>query len=255
VPLWQETQNVQFSQGRYTVFLGESTSAGIPAELFASGQPRWLGVKPLLPGEEEQPRVLLASVPYALKAVDADTLGGLPASAFLQANGGNPTSVVVTPAAAADSRERRSVLSPVTTNGGTVGTIPYFSTSTHIESIPTMTYSPTSGVVGVKNLEGVLYADQFSGSDIGAQINAAIAALPSASCTSAGTPCGGTVMIRPSPSGCYSFSTTINIPTSVPVNLAGNGTVSCLLSLDLNTTARGKRFAWPEDGVDPDVFA
>jgi hypothetical protein len=63
VPLWQETQNVQFAQGRYAVFLGESTSAGIPAELFASGQPRWLGVKPLLPGEEEQPRVLLASVP------------------------------------------------------------------------------------------------------------------------------------------------------------------------------------------------
>src|SRR5580692_12381466 len=52
-PLWQETQNVQFSQGRYTVFLGDSTSAGIPAELFASGQPRWLGVRPQLSGEEE----------------------------------------------------------------------------------------------------------------------------------------------------------------------------------------------------------
>lgn len=26
VPLWQETHNVQFAQGRYTVFLGESTS-------------------------------------------------------------------------------------------------------------------------------------------------------------------------------------------------------------------------------------
>src|SRR6202035_5309943 len=38
VPLWQETQNVQFSQGRYTVFLGDSKSTGIPAELFASGQ-------------------------------------------------------------------------------------------------------------------------------------------------------------------------------------------------------------------------
>ena len=87
VPLWQETQNVQFSQGRYTVFLGERKSTGIPAELFAFGQPRWLGVTALLTGEEEQPRVLLASVPYALKAVDADTLGGLPASAFLQAGG------------------------------------------------------------------------------------------------------------------------------------------------------------------------
>src|ERR1700691_673250 len=35
VPLWQETHNVQFSQGRYTVFLGESTTGGIPAELFS----------------------------------------------------------------------------------------------------------------------------------------------------------------------------------------------------------------------------
>src|SRR5580704_11816884 len=87
VPLWQETQNVQFSQGHYMVFLGQSKSTGIPAELFASGQPRWLGVTALLPGEQEQPRVLLASVPYALKAVDADTLGGLPAAAFLRAGG------------------------------------------------------------------------------------------------------------------------------------------------------------------------
>jgi hypothetical protein len=62
-PLWQETQNVQFTQGRYTVFLGDSKSTGIPAELFASGQPRWLGVKPQLPGEEERPRVLLATCP------------------------------------------------------------------------------------------------------------------------------------------------------------------------------------------------
>ena len=31
VPLWQETQNVQFSQGRYTVYLGQGTSGGIPS--------------------------------------------------------------------------------------------------------------------------------------------------------------------------------------------------------------------------------
>jgi hypothetical protein len=85
-PLWQETQNVQFSQGNYSVLLGDSTGTGVPTELFASGEPRWLGITALLPGEQEQPRVLLASVPYALKALDADTLGGLPASAFLRAN-------------------------------------------------------------------------------------------------------------------------------------------------------------------------
>lgn len=112
VPLWQETQNVQFSQGRYTVFLGNSTSGGIPAELFASGQSQWLGVKALLPGEEEQPRVLLASVPYALKAVDADTLGGVPASSYLRASPVNSASVAtpVAPSAAVTGAALRSAI-------------------------------------------------------------------------------------------------------------------------------------------------
>ena len=46
-----------------------------------------------LPGEVEQPRVLLVSVPYALKAADADTLGGLPASAFVLAGASGPTTM------------------------------------------------------------------------------------------------------------------------------------------------------------------
>src|SRR5262249_2674803 len=56
---------------------------GLPLDLFATGQARWLGVQPALPGVGEQPRVLLVGVPYALKAADADTLSGKPASAFV----------------------------------------------------------------------------------------------------------------------------------------------------------------------------
>jgi hypothetical protein len=79
-----ETQNVTPDKdGRYAVMLGASTSAGLPTDLFASGEARWLGVQ--AQGQPEQPRVLLLSVPYALKAADAETLGGKPASAFLQA--------------------------------------------------------------------------------------------------------------------------------------------------------------------------
>ena len=90
--LWQETQNVQLDQqGHYEAMLG-AMSQGIPLDLFSSGEPRWLGVQAQLPNEEEQPRVLMVSVPYALKAADAETLGGLPASAFLRANA-NPRSV------------------------------------------------------------------------------------------------------------------------------------------------------------------
>jgi len=49
-----------------------------------AGQERWLGVEG--PDIQETPRVLLVSVPYALKAADAETLGGMPASAFVLAS-------------------------------------------------------------------------------------------------------------------------------------------------------------------------
>ncbi|MGA3214016.1 MAG: hypothetical protein ABSD20_22145 [Terriglobales bacterium] len=84
-PLWLETQNVSLDgNGRYTVNLGANHAGGIPAELFAAGEARWLGVQP--EGQPEQPRVLLVSVPYAMKAADADTLGGLPASSYVTAD-------------------------------------------------------------------------------------------------------------------------------------------------------------------------
>ncbi|MGA8489370.1 MAG: hypothetical protein WB711_03045 [Terriglobales bacterium] len=82
--LWVETQNVTLDKtGRYTVMLGSTSSEGLPADLFASGEARWLGVQ--MQGEAEQPRTVLMSVPYALKAADAETIGGLPPSAFVKA--------------------------------------------------------------------------------------------------------------------------------------------------------------------------
>jgi hypothetical protein len=83
-PLWLETQNVQAdAKGNYTVQLGATKPAGLPLDLFSSGDARWLGVR--VNGGEEQPRVVLVSVPYALKALDAETLGGRPVSAFMVA--------------------------------------------------------------------------------------------------------------------------------------------------------------------------
>jgi len=79
--LWTETQDVQTSGGRYTVLLGAASHDGLPVELFASEHAHWLGVT--VAGQAEQPRVLLVSAPYALKAGDAETLGGLPPSAFV----------------------------------------------------------------------------------------------------------------------------------------------------------------------------
>ncbi|MGH8247106.1 MAG: hypothetical protein ACREUU_11835, partial [Gammaproteobacteria bacterium] len=83
-PLWMETHNVEpDEQGRYAVLLGSTGPEGLSPELFARGEARWLGIQVQIPGEEERARVLLVSVPYALKAADADTLGGKPLSAFV----------------------------------------------------------------------------------------------------------------------------------------------------------------------------
>jgi hypothetical protein len=80
-PLWMETQNVQAdANGRYTVMLGATKSDGLPMEFFSSNEARWVGMQPQ--GQNEQPRALLVSAPYALKAADAETLGGKPLSAF-----------------------------------------------------------------------------------------------------------------------------------------------------------------------------
>jgi len=82
--LWVETQNVTPDKaGHYSVMLGSTTTEGIPASLFGRGEARWLGVQ--AQGQNEQPRTLLMSVPYALKALDAETVGGLPPSAFMKA--------------------------------------------------------------------------------------------------------------------------------------------------------------------------
>ena len=82
-PLWMETQNVQADKsGHYSVLLG-ATSHGLPSEAFSGGEARWLAVQ--VSGAPEQSRVALVSVPYALKAQDAETIGGRPASAFMLA--------------------------------------------------------------------------------------------------------------------------------------------------------------------------
>ena len=83
-PLWTESESVRLNEeGRYTVLLGATVPEGLPVDLFTTEKALWLGVQPQLPGEAEQPRVPLVAAPYALKAVDADTLGGKSVSDFV----------------------------------------------------------------------------------------------------------------------------------------------------------------------------
>jgi hypothetical protein len=77
--LWSETQTVSVdARGRYAAHLGSVTA--LPLEIFRSEQARWLEVT--VDGKA-QPRTMLVAVPYALRAADAETLGGKPVSAFM----------------------------------------------------------------------------------------------------------------------------------------------------------------------------
>jgi len=115
-PLWIETQNVEADvQGRFSVYLGATKSDGLPQNLFVSGEARWLGVQPQ--GQGEQRRTQLISVPYAMKAGDAQTIGGLPPSAF----------VLAVPSTGSNSPRQSSSSSsvaPALGGGGTVNFIP-----------------------------------------------------------------------------------------------------------------------------------
>ena len=165
-PLWMETQNITPDKtGHYTVVLGSTTNQGLPTDLFASGEARWLAVQ--AEGQAEQPRVLLLSVPYALKAGDAQTLGGMPASAFMPAAPGASKAAAassIVSAAPSSAAAPPPASSNVTTTGGTANTIPLFTTGTNIQnSILTQTGTTTVNVAGKLNLPATGVATSAGG--------------------------------------------------------------------------------------------
>ena len=133
-PLWMETQNVRPDKaGHYSVALGSTSSQGLPANVFASGEARWLGVQ--VQGQAEQPRVLLMSVPYALKALDAETIGGRPASSFMLA----PTSSA--------GGKNANVPPGTITGSGTADFVPLFTGATTIGN--SKIFQTVGGNVGI----------------------------------------------------------------------------------------------------------
>jgi hypothetical protein len=133
--LWVETQNVAPDKaGHYTVMLGSATSEGLPASLFASGEAHWLGVQ--AQGQTEQPRTLLMSVPYALKALDAETVGGKPASSFM-----------LEPQAGAQSAVSGKLPPGTITGKGTADFVPMFTGTTTIGN--SSIFQTVGGNVGI----------------------------------------------------------------------------------------------------------
>ncbi|MFN7977294.1 MAG: hypothetical protein U0P30_04105 [Vicinamibacterales bacterium] len=150
VPLWQEVQAIAVGAGGlYTVLVGATSADGVPPELFATGEPRWLGITGQWPGAEAAPRTLLTSVPYAVRAArasDADALGGLPASAYLRVRGsGTPRGEDGTAATTAGTAGSSRATDPLV-NAGTAGRIGKFVSGTDLgDSVMT----ESAGRIGV----------------------------------------------------------------------------------------------------------
>jgi hypothetical protein len=134
-PLWMETQNVKADKaGHYTAALGSTSSQGLPASVFASGEARWLGVQ--AEGQSEQPRILLMSVPYAMKALDAETIGGKPVSSFMLA-----------PASSGSSGKGPAAAPGTITGTGTADFVPVFTGTTTIGN--SKIFQTVGGNVGI----------------------------------------------------------------------------------------------------------
>ena len=80
--------------GRFSVYLGAATAAGVPQSVFSSTEARWVGMS--VNGAPEQPRTLLAAAAYSLKASDAETVGGHPPSDFVLAGKPNAAADITT---------------------------------------------------------------------------------------------------------------------------------------------------------------
>jgi hypothetical protein len=147
-PLWTETQNsIQLdSTGHYSVQLGVTQSNGVPTYLFTTTEARWLGVR--IAGQQEQPRVLLLSVPYALKAGDAATIGGLPPSAFMLAIPSASAPALPTSSAGQDLPPTGTDV----TGMGTAGFIPLWTSTSNIaNSVMFQTGTGSTAKVGINN--------------------------------------------------------------------------------------------------------
>lgn len=121
--LWTETQHVTVDRdGSYTVLLGSATTAGLPQSLFAGGAARWLGVS--VERAPELERVLLSSVPYAMKSADAQALAGHPAGDFVTQQ--QLSQFAQSEAQRAQTAEFQPLSSGTITGSGTTGKIPEF---------------------------------------------------------------------------------------------------------------------------------
>jgi hypothetical protein len=144
--LWIETQNVHPDKnGHYSVTLGSTTSHGLPTNLFVSGEARWLAAQPQ--GQAEQPRVMLLAVPYALKSRDAETVGGLPPSAFALASSGTAATTADAGSNSATAHNISKGTAQAISGSGTLGYIPEWLGAASLGN--SLLFQSTTGNLGI----------------------------------------------------------------------------------------------------------
>jgi len=205
--LWSEVETVTpDSTGRFTVQLGSTLSSGLPSDLFLSGEARWLEVQ--IAGQNPRPRTLLTSVPYALKAADASTLGGMPASNFVTRE--QLESRFKATAAALAEQAIQPLLSGTVTGLGTTGTVPLWT--------GTLTQG-NSEIVQVGSNVGINQASPTATLDVGGSENVrGILSLPAFG-TATATAGQRSQLIQLSASG---WSSTANAPVTPTFKLLTN---------------------------------
>jgi hypothetical protein len=227
-PLWTETQNnvPLDSTGHYSVELGITKPNGVPTALFTTGEARWLGVR--IAEQPEQPRVLLLSVPYALKAGDAATIGGLPPSAFVLATPQTTTASAYITQPAIEQNAPPPTATDVTTTGGTLNFLPLFNGATTIVDSVIFQSAASPFKIGINTASPATTLDVKGAATIRGALS-----LPA---TGAATAAKG-ANSQPLSLAAASFSST----TSTPVNQsfrwqaepAGNDTASPSATLNL----------------------
>jgi hypothetical protein len=164
-PVWIETQNITPDEsGHYTVTLGATKLDQSLADSFVNGEAHWLSVQ--IVGQQEQARVLLVAVPYALKAGDAQTIGGLPPSAFvLAAQGASTTGSSAEPALVASSSSAAVSAAPIG-GTGTPNYLPLWTDSADLgSSILYQSGSGSSARIGI-NITSPLFTLDVKGTEL-----------------------------------------------------------------------------------------
>ena len=166
-PIWIETKNVRpDASGRYTVLLGSTKRQGLPLDVFSSGEARWISIR--AEHQPEQSRVSLVSVPYALKAADAETIGGKPASAFVLAQPQASTSAASTTAGKTVTQANTPLPANIT-GSGKANFIADWTSSTNLGSsliFQTPTTSTTPNRIGVNTIAPAAQLDAEAPSSV-----------------------------------------------------------------------------------------